>query len=66
MTSTMVAGLNSCSGTFLIRYWLIRIGQMSVFHVKWGTHHYSMVLPQVVDRGNSLKIWSVAANKYTE
>jgi hypothetical protein len=31
-------------------------------HVKWVPCHHGMAHPQVVDRGDSLQIWRVAAN----
>jgi hypothetical protein len=32
------------------------------FHVKWVPCHHSTVRPQVVDGGEGLQIWMVAAN----
>jgi hypothetical protein len=31
-------------------------------HVKWVPCHHDMACPQVVDVGDSLQIWRVAAN----
>jgi hypothetical protein len=31
-------------------------------HVKWVPCHHGMARPQVVDEGDGLQIWSIAAN----
>jgi hypothetical protein len=31
-------------------------------HVRWVPCHHSMARPQVVDGGNTLQVWRVAAN----
>jgi hypothetical protein len=33
-----------------------------ISHVKWVPCHHSMVRPQVVDGGDGLQIWRLAAN----
>jgi hypothetical protein len=38
------------------------INSIMYIHVKWVPCHHGMVRPQVVDRGDGLQIWRVAAN----
>jgi hypothetical protein len=40
----------------------IKIRNTISFHVKWVPFHHGMARPQVMDRGNGLQIWRVAAN----